>query len=166
MLHATRIAKKALDFSAGGVAQVKGAIAAAPVPTSNGFTIGSTAVVVNNATVFANMLRTDLATAAGAMVEAKGALTAGVFTATRVEKKQAVEAQLNDNVRVKGIAAGPVSASVFTLNGPNGPITVIAYRTPQGVKITTFRFMSGRPSFGDGPTPFPHGDPPPDSDSD
>ena len=124
ILHATRIAKKTLDFSNSGIAQVKGKMAALPAPTVNGFTIGTTAIVVDANTVFANMLRTDLPASAGLVMEVKGTLTAGVFTATRVEKKLAVEAQLNDNVRVKGIAAGAVANNAFILNGPNGPVTV------------------------------------------
>lgn len=124
ILHATRIAKKVLDFSNGGIAQVKGKIAAAPTPSINGFTIGSTAIVVDANTVFANMLRTDLPASTGLVLEVKGTLTGTVFTATRVEKKLAVEAQLNDNVRVKGLAAGAVVANAFTISGPNGSVTV------------------------------------------
>jgi hypothetical protein len=124
VLHATRISKKSIDFSNGGAAELKGAIAAAPAPSANGFSIGTTAIVVNDATTFANMLRADLATAAGTMVEVKATLAGGILTATRVEKKNAVDAQAEDNVRLKGIAAGPVANNAFTLNGPNGPITI------------------------------------------
>jgi hypothetical protein len=124
VLHATRISKKSLDFTNGGAAELKGAIAAAPAPSSNGFNLGSTAIVVNDATIFANMLRADLANGAGMMVEVKATLAGGILTATRVEKKNAVDAQAEDNVRMKGIAAGPVANNAFTLNGPNGPITV------------------------------------------
>lgn len=124
ILHATRVAKKLLNFANGGVAQIKGAIAASPVPTINGFTIGTSAIVVDANTVFANMARTDLPNSTGLVMEVKGTLTAGVFTATRVEKKLAFEAQLNDNVRIKGLAAGAVAANAFTINGPNGPVTV------------------------------------------
>jgi len=124
VLHATRLAKKSLDFSNGGLVELKGAVAAAPAPTANGFSIGSTAIIVNNSTVFANMLRADLASAAGSILEVKATLNAGVFTATRVEKKNAIEAELNDNLRIKGIAAGAVLNNAFTLNGPNGPVNV------------------------------------------
>ena len=124
ILHASRVAKKALDFSNGGVAQLKGAVAASPAPTVNGFSIGTSPVVVDNNTVFANMVRSDLAASAGLVMEVKGTLAAGVFTATRIEKKLAAEAQLNDNVRIKGLAAGPITNGSFTLNGPNGAITV------------------------------------------
>jgi hypothetical protein len=136
VLHATRISKKALNFANGGAAEIKGAIAALPAPTANGFTIGSTAIAVDNSTIFANMLRTDLtAAAAGVVVEVKATLTGGVLTATRVEKKNAVEAQLNDNVRIKGIAAGAIASNAFTINGPNGPVTV---------KTANAAFFSGK----------------------
>jgi hypothetical protein len=124
VLHATRIAKKTLDFLNGGAVEIKGKVAAAPAPTSNGFSIGSTAFVVTDSTLFSNMARTDLATASGAVLEVKATLNAGIFTATRVEKKNAVEAQVNDNVRVKGIAADTIANNAFTLNGPNGPVTI------------------------------------------
>ena len=134
VLHATRVAKKSLDFASNGVAQIKGAVAAAPAPGVNGFSIGTTAITVDNATTFANMVRADLATAGGAILEVKGVLNAGVFTATRIEKKLAVEAQVNDNVSVKGLAVAAISGNSFTLSGPNGPITV---------KTDNARFLNG-----------------------
>ncbi len=121
VFHATRIGRKSVDFT-NGVVEIKGAIAASPAPTTNGFSIGTRAIVVDNTTVFQNMVRADIA--AGLLVEVKGNLNAGVFSATRVEKKNAVEAEVNDNVRVKGTAVGTVSNNSFILNGPNGAITI------------------------------------------
>jgi hypothetical protein len=124
MLHATRIAKKSLDFTNGGTVEIKGAVAGTPAPTANSFTIGTTAFIVDNNTTFANMLRADLVNTVGTVLEVKATLNAGVFTALRVEQKKAIEGQPNDNVRIKGIAASTVSNQTFTLNGPNGLITV------------------------------------------
>jgi hypothetical protein len=39
----------------------------------------------------------------------------------------------------------------------NDDVTIIAYRTPAGIKIITRGFAEL--AFGDGPTPFPHSDP-------
>lgn len=121
VLHATRIGRKSAHFTAGAV-EIKGTIAASPAPTTDGFSIGSRAIVVDNGTVFRDMVRSDIA--AGLMVEVKGNLNAGVFTATKVERKNAVEAEVEDNVHIKGTAAGPVAGNVFILNGSNGAITV------------------------------------------
>ncbi|KAF0221580.1 MAG: hypothetical protein FD174_349 [Geobacteraceae bacterium] len=118
VLHATRIARKAADFTAGPV-QIKGMITTA---TANGFSIGTRSVVVDADTEFRNMTPTEIA--AGLLVEVKGVLNGAIFTAARVEKKNAVEADVNDNVRVKGTAVGGVSNDTFTINGPNGAISV------------------------------------------
>jgi hypothetical protein len=118
-LHATRIARKAPDFINGRV-EIKGAIASGAI--ANGFSIGTRAIVVDTTTVFRNMARSDITT--GLLVEVKGILNGGILTATRVEKKKAVDAEVNDDVRVKGIAAGGLVGNTFTLNGPNGAITV------------------------------------------
>ena len=40
-----------------------------------------------------------------------------------------------------------------------GGLTIIAYRTPEGIKINTFLILA--PLFADGPTPFPRDQPPP-----
>lgn len=39
----------------------------------------------------------------------------------------------------------------------DGGITIVAYRTPSGIKIVTFNFATS--AFGDGPTPFPNEQP-------
>lgn len=121
VLHATRIGRKAAHFTDGEV-ELKGMIADVPPPTSDGFSIGSQAIVVDNSTVFRDMARSDIA--AGVMVEVKGNLNAGVFTATKIEKKYSVEAEVDENVHLKGTAAGAIDNNIFTLNGPNGPIQV------------------------------------------
>jgi hypothetical protein len=121
VFHATRIGRKAADFTSGAV-ELQGAISATPAPTATGFSIGTRSVVVDNNTVFKNMARADLA--ANLLVEVKGTLSAGVLTATRIEKKSAVAGQAEDNVNVKGTAASAIVNSAFSLNGPNGPIIV------------------------------------------
>ena len=118
MLHATRIARKSSDFTAGPV-EIKGKIATA---TGGSFTIGSVTVIFTTAALSSNIDVSEIAT--GTLVAVKGTLSAGVIAATRIEKKKAVDAEVNDNVRIKGIAVGGVANNTFTLNGPNGAITV------------------------------------------
>lgn len=121
--HATRIAKKADDFS-GGKVELQGTIAASPAPTTSGFSVGNISVVVTGTTVFADMTASDIA--AGLLVEVRGALSGSTLTAVRIGKKSGVSEgiEVNDNVRIEGLAAGPIAGGSFTLNGPNGPVTV------------------------------------------
>jgi Domain of unknown function (DUF5666) len=118
VLHATRIARKAVNFVSGTV-EIKGKISTA---ASGSFTIGSVTVDFTADALGHNTVAADIA--AGTVVEVKGTWNAGVITATRIEKKNAVEAETNDNIRIKGTAGSSVVDNTFTLNGPNGAITV------------------------------------------
>jgi len=124
VLHATRISRVKLDFGTNGLVQVKGAIASAPAPTATSFSIGATQINYTSAAFDSGTVQSDIAP--GTLLEVKGTLNSGtgIITATRIEKINAVEAELNDNVRIKGVAAGAVSGNIFTLNGPNGGVTV------------------------------------------
>ncbi|KAF0221571.1 MAG: hypothetical protein FD174_340 [Geobacteraceae bacterium] len=120
ILHATRISRVALDFANNSRVEIKGAIETVGTGT---FTIGGVTVNTAGAT-FANMTAADIAVAL--LVEVKGTFntTTNTITNARIEKKRAVEAEADDKVLVKGIAAGTIANDSFTLNGPNGAITV------------------------------------------
>lgn len=121
VLHATRIARKAMNFDtlASKFVQIKGAISSA---SSSSFTMDSYTVNFDSAALGSNTVRADIA--AGTLVEVYGALNGKVISASRIEKKSAVEAVVNDRVYVKGTATGGIANNTFTLNGPNGAITV------------------------------------------
>lgn len=126
-LHATRIARKALDFNAlaDKTVQIKGKIATANVAggaSSGSFTIGAVSINFNSAALGSKTSSADIA--AGSVVEVKGVLNGNVITASRIEKKNAVDAKVNDSVKLKGTANGGVVDNTFTINGPNGAITV------------------------------------------
>ena len=127
VLNATRIARKALDFNAlaDKSVQIKGKIASSSVVSganSGSFTIGSTTINFSAAALGSNTAGADLAT--GTVVEVKGVLNGSVITASRIEKKNAVDAGVNDTVKLKGTANGSVVNNTFTINGPNGAITI------------------------------------------
>src|SRR6185369_15830099 len=127
VLNATRIARKALDFNAlaDKSVQIKGKIASSSVVSganSGSFTIGSTTINFSAAALGSNTTGADLAT--GTVVEVKGVLNGSVITASRIEKKNAVDAGVNDTVKLKGTANGSVVNNTFTINGPNGAITI------------------------------------------
>jgi hypothetical protein len=127
VLNATRIARKALDFNvlADKNVQIKGKIASSSVVSganSGSFTIGSTTINFSAAALGPNTTGVDLAT--GTVAEVKGVLNGSVITASRIEKKTAVDAGVNDNVKLKGTANGSIVNNTFTINGPNGAITV------------------------------------------
>jgi hypothetical protein len=122
VLHATRIARKAPDFNAlaSKVVELKGKITATAIGS---FTMGSITINFTAASLGTNTSAADIT--AGTFVEVKGTLNGTTITATRIEKKKAVDAEVDDNVRLKGTAAGGmVGDNTFTLNGPNGAITV------------------------------------------
>lgn len=143
VLHATRVARKAPDFGAltNKVVQIKGKITAA---TSGSFSIGNVGV---NFTANALGPKTaDADIAVGSIVEVKGTLNGSVITAARVEKKNAVEAGVNDNIRIKGAAVSGISNNAFTLNGPNGAIivnTAVASFLKGGIAATSDIITSG-----------------------
>lgn len=120
VLHATRVAKAAQNFADNGPVEIKGAIASVDTGT---FTIGGVTVSTTGA-IFANMTAADIAS--GLLVEVKGAFdtTTNTIRSARIERKRAVEAEVDDRVLVKGVAAGAIGDNSFALNGPNGAITV------------------------------------------
>jgi uncharacterized protein DUF5666 len=126
VFHATRIAVKADDFAAGGKCQLHGKITSAPTSTAGGttFTVGDIATLVTSSTILSNLTTTGLTT--GAEVEVKGTLSDGVLTATRIESNRGVGegVEVEDTVSIQGMAAGAISGGSFTLNGPNGAVTV------------------------------------------
>jgi Domain of unknown function (DUF5666) len=132
VIHATRIAKKSPDFAANTIklAQIKGAIAASPAPTAASFKIGGVTINTNASTVFANFASnapTAADFAAGTLVEVKGTLAAGVVTAARIEKKNALGvAKAEDNLRAKGIVIGTPDTTnkTFTIGTPVGAVSV------------------------------------------
>jgi hypothetical protein len=120
VLHATRIAKTAVDFVNNSPVEIKGAVTSVG---AGAFTIGGVTVNTTGA-AFAKMAAADLHTEL--LVEVKGTFNAATNTIAnaRIERKQAVEAQTNDGVLTRGLAAGAVANDTFALNGPNGAITV------------------------------------------
>ena len=127
ILTATRIARKAPDFNVLQVktVQVKGKIATVDAGGSS-FTMGTgtgtfsvnfTPDVLDSNTAIADI-------AVGSFFEVKGILNGTVITANRIEKKNAVDAVANDRVNLKGTANGGVVDNIFTINGPNGAITI------------------------------------------
>jgi hypothetical protein len=131
VFHATRISVKAADFGTSGKCEIHGKIASAATPTAGGqsFALGNVEVVTTATTSMPNMTTADLV--AGASVEVKGNLDANTntLTATRIEGNkgnhglgEGVEAE--DTVSIQGIAAGSLSGGSFTMNGPNGAVTV------------------------------------------
>jgi hypothetical protein len=124
-LIATRIARKALNFNTQSDVQIKGQIATANVvsgASGGSFTIGTVSVNFTSAALGSNTTITDIA--AGSVVEVKGVLNGTVITASRIEKKKAVDAEVNDSVKLKGTANGGVVNNTFTISGPNGAITI------------------------------------------
>lgn len=127
ILTATRIARKAPDFTAlpEQTVQIKGQIATVDVPSSS-FTMSTgTATFSVNFTpddLGSNTIVTDIAV--GSFFEVKGILSGAAITASRVEMKNAVEAEANDRVNLKGTANGGIVDNTFTINGPNGTIII------------------------------------------
>jgi hypothetical protein len=123
ILHATRVARKADDFSEvpDKIVQIKGKIWNANAADGS-FTIDSVTVKLDAAALGANTVRADIAD--GAIFEVKGKLDGTVITAINAEKKAAVDAVMNSVVCIKGTATGGIDDKTFTINGPNGAITV------------------------------------------
>lgn len=85
----------------------------------------------------------------------------GVAMVTWWEKSSAPVVRLAFKLpsRNAWIDAGTVSAEGERAKEPSilqaGSLTIIAYRTPSGIQVITRTVASS--TFGDGPTPFPHG---------
>jgi hypothetical protein len=63
--------------------------------------------------------------AVGAVVEVKGDVSgSSVITASLIDRKSAVDAGVNQSVKLKGTANGAIVNNTFTINGPNGAITI------------------------------------------
>jgi Domain of unknown function (DUF5666) len=131
VFHATRIAVKADDFTAGGKCAIHGKIASAATSTTGGqrFLIGNIEVVTTATTSMPNLTTADLI--AGASVEVKGTfdVNTNTLTATRIEGNKGNHGlgegvEVEDTVSIQGIAAGALSGGSFALNGPNGAVTV------------------------------------------
>jgi hypothetical protein len=128
VLHATRIARKAPDFNALPVkiVQIKGNIAPDSViggASSGTFAIGTAKVNFTAAGLGSNPTIADIAS--GSVVEVKGVLNEnGTITASQIKKKNPVDAVVNDIVKIKGISNGGAGGNTFTIDGPNGAITV------------------------------------------
>jgi cytoskeletal protein CcmA (bactofilin family) len=117
-IQSTRVALKTAGFTSGKV-QIKGAI----TDVRNGFfSIGSVNVATASAT-FVNMNAADLK--AGLVVEVRGILSGSTVNSARVELKSSSSgASAGETIRIKGVAAGPLSGNSFVLAGPDGTLTV------------------------------------------
>jgi hypothetical protein len=129
VFHATRIAVKADAFAAGGKCAIHGKLATDATSTTGGkqFKMGAIDVVTTSTTSMPNLTTADLV--AGASVEVKGTLDGNTLTATRIEGNKGHHGlgegvETNDTVSIQGIASGSVSGGSFTMDGPNGPVTV------------------------------------------
>ena len=126
VLHATRIARKAEDFfnapdNPNKIVQIKGIASASVVGDASGgsFTIGTVKVNFTAAELGSNP------PTSGSVVEVKGVLNEdGTITASQIEKKNPVDAVVNDIVKIKGTSNGGAGGNTFTIDGPNGAITV------------------------------------------
>ena len=127
ILTATRIARKAPDFNAlpEKIVQIKGQIAAANLISSS-FTIntgtGTFSVSFTSDALGSKTTSDDIVV--GSVFEVKGILNGTAITASRIEKKNAVDAEADDHVNLKGSANGGVVDNTFTINGPNGAISI------------------------------------------
>lgn len=126
ILTATRIARKASDFAlTDKIVQIKGQITTVDVPSSS-FTMstgtGTFSVNFTLDDLGSNTIVTDIAV--GSFFEVKGILNGTAIAASRVEMKNAVDAEANDRVNLKGTANGGIVDNTFTINGPNGTIII------------------------------------------
>jgi Domain of unknown function (DUF5666) len=118
-IQASRIALKSSDFTNGRI-QLKGAITALE---SGSFSIGRVSVTKGNAT-FVNMNAADLSLP-GLVVEVRGILSGSVVGNARIERKNSTsDVSTGETMRIKGVAAGPLSGNSFTIAGPDGTLTV------------------------------------------
>jgi len=117
-IQASRIALKTAGFT-NGLVQIKGAITDV---RSGFFSIGGVSVATSNAT-FVNMSAANLS--AGLVVEVRGLLFGLVVSNARIELKSSTSgASTGETIRIKGVAAGPLSGNSFVMAGPDGTLTV------------------------------------------
>jgi uncharacterized protein DUF5666 len=116
--QASRIALKTAGFTS-GLVQIKGAITDV---RSGFFSIGGVSVATSNAT-FVKMSAADLS--AGLVVEVRGLLSGSVVNSARIELKSSTSGvSTGETIRIKGVAAGPLSGNSFVLAGPDGTLKV------------------------------------------
>ncbi len=116
--QASRVALKTAGFTS-GLVQIKGAITDV---RSGFFSIGGVSVATSNAT-FVNMSAANLS--AGLVVEVRGLLSGLVVSNARIELKSSTSgASTGETIRIKGVAAGPLSGNSFVMAGPDGTLTV------------------------------------------
>ena len=120
-IQASRIALKSVGFTNGRI-QLKGAITAL---REGSFSIGGVSVTTSNAIndTFVNMSAADLGL--GLVVEVRGSLAGSVVGNARIERKSSTSGlSTGEAMRIKGIAAGPLSGNSFVMAGPDGTLTV------------------------------------------
>ncbi|HXE96489.1 MAG TPA: DUF5666 domain-containing protein, partial [Dongiaceae bacterium] len=118
-IQASRIALKSAGFANGPI-QLKGAITAI---SGSSFSIGGISVTISNAT-FINMSAADLGLP-GLVVEVRGTVAGSIVDNARIERKSSTSGvSAGETMRIKGVAAGPLSGNSFVLAGPDGTLTV------------------------------------------
>jgi hypothetical protein len=117
-IQATRIALKSAGFTNGPI-QLKGAITSVG---DGSFSIGGVIVTTSNAT-FVDMSAADLGL--GLVVEVRGKVTGSVVDNARIERKSSTSGvSTGETMRIKGVAAGPLSGNSFIMAGPDGTLTI------------------------------------------
>jgi hypothetical protein len=117
-IQSSRIALKTAGFTNGPI-QIKGAITDL---RSGSFSIGGVSVTTSNA-IFVDMSAADLST--GLLVEVRGLLSGSVVNNARIERKSSTSGvSTGETMRIKGVAAGPLSGDSFVMAGPDGTLTV------------------------------------------
>lgn len=118
-IQSSRIAIKSAGFTTGTV-QLKGAVG---MSEAGAFNIGGVSVSTSNAT-FVNMSAADLALP-GLVVEVRGTLEGAIVGNARIERKSSTSGvSKGETMRIKGVAAGPLSGNSFIIAGPDGALTV------------------------------------------
>jgi len=118
-IQASRIALKSSGFVSGAV-QFKGPVGALG---EGFFNIGGVSVATDSAT-FVDMSAADLALP-GLVIEVRGTLSGATITNAHVERKSSTEGvAIGDKIRIKGVAAGPLSGDSFVIAGPDGTLRV------------------------------------------
>lgn len=112
-LTASKVEPAGTTVASASAAEIEGIVTAI---SANGFSIGNQAVVTTGSTRYENGTAADLAL--GVKVEAEGAISGGVLTATKVEFKDAVRLE-GDVATVNG------TAGTFTITGLGG-VTIAA----------------------------------------
>lgn len=117
-IQSSRIALKTAGFTSGPI-QIKGAM----TDLREGFfSIGGVNVATSDA-IFVDMSAADLST--GLVVEVRGLLSGAIVSNARIERKSSFSGtSTGETMRIKGVAAGPISGNSFVMAGPDGTLTV------------------------------------------